>query len=234
MPRRIRALWLESAVTIILSGVTAPPIQTPTNTCGRFNRFDCSTQVGFVHSASSTVEAPVERQLELLAGEALAAVLRRRSQKKDYIHRLALQWPWGEWSDRRTELESMMAERHHSGVRGAPKPNVARTLFALEVIAEVPAVRLDRARNLALSWITSNIVDGWFWEWTAGQSEHSETSFPEALKRADVRHTAQAVTAMVKWQKGRERLVDCSRSLLVRNLKTAIGQIIETVNSPAL
>jgi hypothetical protein len=130
------------------------------------------------------------------------------------VELLALQWPWGEWSDRRTELESVMAERRHSAVRGMPKPNMARTLFALEAISDFGGARVDQARKHALSWIRVNVENGWFWEWAAGQSEHSETSFPEAVRRADVRHTAQALTAMVRWQKGRDGLVDCCRSLV--------------------
>ncbi len=124
-----------------------------------------------------------------------------------------LQYPWGEWSDRRTELESFIAERRPRPGTAIPKPNVARTLFALEALDFFDGHDVDLARSLAINWMKSSVADGWFREWSEGQTSHSETQLPELVRRADVRHTAQVLTAFSRWQDSRDPLAGLIRSV---------------------
>jgi len=144
--------------------------------------------------------------------EAIAASMLCASQL------ISLQQPWGEWSDRRTELESLIAERRHREGTVTPKPNVARTLFALEALENFSSDELANARKRALGWMLSNLSQGWFWEWTQGQTEHSETPFTEALRRADVRHTAQVLTALCRWQDRRDHIAAMVNNLVSSQL----------------
>ena len=126
---------------------------------------------------------------------------------------LALQYPWGEWSDRRTKLESIIAEREpHRGPEG-PKPNVARTLFALDVLDLLNNGHTQSQRDSALAWITKDISDGWYLEWSSSQSLDSESILPHLIKRKDVRHTAQIVTAYIRWKNSREPLASLLKSI---------------------
>jgi hypothetical protein len=129
------------------------------------------------------------------------------------IQLVSLQYPWGEWSDRRTELESIIAERLPRQGALIPKPNVARTLFALEALDLAGGGDITQARRRGLEWMRSNIGDGWFWEWAEGQTSHSETRIPEAVRRADIRHTAQALTALSRWEQSRDPLASLVRSV---------------------
>jgi len=82
------------------------------------------TEKPYLHPNISSEPLPVEINAEKIAVACQTAL----------TELLTLQYPWGEWSDRRTRLESIIAEREpHRGPEG-PKPNVARTLFALDVL----------------------------------------------------------------------------------------------------
>jgi hypothetical protein len=126
---------------------------------------------------------------------------------------IALQYPWGEWSDRRTELESLIAERNPGPYSTIPKPHVARTLFAIEALDEFVDSSVNNIRNRALCWMVESVADGWYMEWAEGQTPHSETRLPEVILRADVRHTAQTITALCRWQDSRDPLASLVKSI---------------------
>jgi hypothetical protein len=139
---------------------------------------------------------------------------------------LRLQYPWGEWSDHRNELESMMMERPSNVTVGlfatSPlsanlKPNVADSLFALEALEFFQGRSVDVACSRAIKWMKSHIVDGWFREWSQGLPPTSETHLTEIISRADVRHTAQVLTACSRWQDSRDPIAS-----LVRNISNTI------------
>lgn len=150
-------------------------------------------------------EATVDEGLSRSSHEDDAAGEHLRSYQIALTHLLSLQYPWGEWSDRRTSLESSMAERQQVRGAGGPKPNVARTVFALEALEPVDH-GLRRYRERALDWIRSNVSDGWFREWALSGAPESETILPNLYLRNDVRHTAESITAFVKWQDDRDPL----------------------------
>lgn len=133
----------------------------------------------------------------------------------------ALQYPWGEWSDRRTGLESIIAEREPFRGPEGPKPNVARTLFALDVLDLLDNNYAQQQRELALNWMTKDISDGWYLEWTSSQSLDSESSLPHLRKRKDVRHTAQVVTAHIRWKNSRQPLASLLNSVVESCLPTS-------------
>jgi hypothetical protein len=114
-------------------------------------------------------------------------------------HLVSLQYPWGEWSDRRTELESRIAERQPRSSMDVPKPNVARTLFSLEAISSETSELMRESRRRAVQWMSEGLRDGWYWEWHAIATPHSESTWSDLEKRPDVRHTAQVVVAIARW-----------------------------------
>lgn len=132
------------------------------------------------------------------------------------VELLSLQYPWGEWSDRRTALESIIAEREPFRGPEGPKPNVARTLFALEVLNYFKGSFLDRQARLGLTWMTQAVSEGWYWEWTSTQSLDSESSVPNLVPRRDVRHSAQVTSALCRWATKRDPLAS-----LLNNLATS-------------
>ncbi len=126
---------------------------------------------------------------------------------------LALQYPWGEWSDHRTELESRIAERQPRSSMEVPKPNVARTLFSLEATAGGTSNLLAGSRRNAIDWMVGGLSDGWYWEWQMVATPHSESTVPELRKRADIRHTAQVASAIARWGKAPDPLGGLVRSI---------------------
>lgn len=125
---------------------------------------------------------------------------------------LSLQYPWGEWSDRRTSLEHRMGERQEfRGVSG-PKPNVARTLFSLDALEPFSSAVADR-RDAAIGWIESNVRDGWYREWTPSGTPDSETALPALKRRVDIRHSAEALTALMRWHSERDPIARLASNL---------------------
>jgi hypothetical protein len=206
--------------------------------------FEQRIQVNQLSSLQTTLDSMHQRiqgmQAEISAGFSVVADLLREGKRprqalKDQDTRLQpsawskpaatlsltqllhLQYPWGEWSDRRTELESIIAERRPKAWASVPKPNVARTLFALEALESFSGAPIDRARSQAVEWMKSSITTGWFREWSEGQTSHSETQLAEIVRRADIRHTAQVLTACSRWQESRDPL-----ARLIHNISTSI------------
>ena len=122
------------------------------------------------------------------------------------VHLLGMQYPWGEWSDRRTAMESSIAERRSFRGPEGPKPNVARTLFAIEALRHVPTQESSRSFEHALEWISRGVSNGWYLEWTTQQVLDSEDHLPPLVLRKDVRHTAQAATVLAMWKLSAEPL----------------------------
>lgn len=116
---------------------------------------------------------------------------------------LANQLPWGEWSDRRTPVEMRAAERIPFRGFSGPKPNVARTLFAIEAL-QSSAPTFKRAIEAATYWVLSNVSGGWFREWTTGPAIDSDDLYPAIFRRPDIRHTAQALTIACSATSGRQ------------------------------
>ena len=135
----------------------------------------------------------------------------KRALFKAFVKLLSLQCPWGEWSDRRTTIEATMAERSARGAAG-PKPNLARTLFALEAIEKLDYPEMWIHKRKAFEWINSGIRHGWYEEWTAAQTFDSEVGLPSLYLRRDTRHTAQSLIANYKWNGHRDPL-----ALLTKN-----------------
>jgi hypothetical protein len=120
----------------------------------------------FLTYADFTIEADREVQLERLLlsiqeeqkfyseiqGSRGSTSIELEVYKLAITRLLALQYPWGEWSDRRTTLESTIAERR--AVRGleGPKPNVARTLFAVEALDSMAIGSSPERCRSALTW----------------------------------------------------------------------------------
>ncbi len=129
---------------------------------------------------------------------------------------LSLQYPWGEWSDQRSELESRIAERRPRGTMEPPKPNVARTLFAIEATGRGTGAAIVESRRKALVWMRQGVRDGWYWEWQVAATPHSETVLHELHRRADIRHTAQVASTLARWG-GEPQLL----GVLIRSLSTS-------------
>jgi hypothetical protein len=147
---------------------------------------------------------------------------------------IVLQYPWGEWSDRRTDLESEIAERNPRAYAAVPKPNAARTLFAIEALGVFPTEEAKTVCDNAIRWMLSNISEGWFREWTEGQTPHSETHLPEMVRRADVRHTAQTITALSSWQSERDPLASLARNVAGSALMSGFWPNNPSGNTPRL
>lgn len=135
---------------------------------------------------------------------------------------LAMQYPWGEWSDRRTTIESSIAER--PALRGpeGPKPNLARTLFALEAFERFLPKIGDHEQRLALEWISKGVSRGWYREWSARQTMDSEDALPALYLRKDIRHTAQATATQLKWIRNPEILPALVQTISRTQLKSGL------------
>jgi len=115
---------------------------------------------------------------------------------------ISLQYPWGEWGDRRTALESQIAERAEAVGAIGPKPNVARTLFAMEVLKLDETNRtqaLGNAFENAIHWMIGGLEEGWYLEWRQLQMLDSDDPLPALERLPDVRHTAQVLSALCQW-----------------------------------
>jgi hypothetical protein len=191
-------------IPILLEECDIPPRLTPLTYADFTNDDRWDFQLDRIIGALET-EATADETISESHDEDDAAVEYLRAYQIALTYLLSLQYPWGEWSDRRTSLESSMAERQRVRGAGGPKPNVARTVFALEAL-EPAEHGLRQYRERALNWIRSNISDGWFQEWALSGTPESETILPNLYLRNDVRHSAESITAFVKWQDDRDPL----------------------------
>lgn len=119
-----------------------------------------------------------------------------------WLNRLiSMQYPWGEWADERTVWEGVAAERRPRKNAEGPKPNVARTLFALEILDKVGALKEDyyQIAPLSLKWLKGCISDGWFEEWKAIGYVDSDHLYPSVKLEKDIRHSAQSATMLLHW-----------------------------------
>lgn len=140
--------------------------------------------------------------------------------KNALTHLLALQYPWGEWSDERTSLQSELAERKgHRGPEG-PKPNVARTLFSIEILKYFQNDLINESILSAYNWMLRNIENGWYKEWLSTTSDDSDFSVPNLIMRNDIRHTAQVGTAIC-WQNGERSIL----SAIVQNISKSFNKV---------
>jgi hypothetical protein len=96
-----------------------------------------------------------------------------------------------------------------------------RTLFALDVLDLLDEGHTHQRRDLALTWMTKDVSDGWYLEWSSSQSLDSESSLPHLGKRKDVRHTAQVVTAHIRWKNTRQPLASLLNSIVGSCLPTS-------------
>jgi hypothetical protein len=157
------------------------------------------------HIEKESSSKPTEQEEILNEGNIQNKILQDAFQIA-LVKLLSLQYPWGEWSDSRTVLESKIAERNpYRGIAG-PKPNVARTLFALEALEYFKFSEIDERKKQAFIWISKNITEGWYLEWVSSQAFDSESDLPSLIKRKDIRHTAQATSVFCRWGHEREPL----------------------------
>jgi len=154
----------------------------------------------------------IEQELKSFNNDSLFKSI-QNSYLKALIELLSLQYPWGEWSDRRTSLETSIAERRVFRGPEGPKPNVARTLFAIEALSLSNKSYFEYEINAAYNWMIGNINRGWFKEWTSSASEDSEISIPNLIHRNDIRHSAQVATTICQMNGERDILAQITKNL---------------------
>jgi class 3 adenylate cyclase len=186
-----------------------------------------------VYRVGTGTSAPVESVKPALATH--AAKFSPDAALDTLTKLLALQYPWGEWSDRRTSIESIVAER--AGQRGfeGPKPNVARTMFSLDALEpyhEVPVVH--SIYQSALRWVRHGISNEWYQEWTPSQTIDSDDYVPSLIRRRDVRHTAQAAIILSKWMPFDENIAGLIRSIASSRLDSGLWPESPNLSSPRL
>jgi hypothetical protein len=122
---------------------------------------------------------------------------------------LDYQMPTGEWGyysrfqkDRylRVKRENYTRPEYISLFR---KPNGYRTLTAMEILKDYFGNMYNSRITKGISWFKSNLTSGWFVEWDSFASGPfpDRTDFPYVEKSADVRHTSQALLALLKYDK---------------------------------
>jgi TIR domain-containing protein len=244
--------WLESEWTTfeaLLASSLDPAGQRQRLIPLLLTKCDLPTRLRLLTYADFTAEADKDAQFERLA-LSIRGTEEQRGSGSRYVSAgseaalvvyklaitrlLALQYPWGEWSDRRTTLESTIAERR--AIRGleGPKPNVARTLFAIEALEPIRAGRSPYCRRRAIDWMVSGIQDGWYREWATSQSLDSEISLPGLFRRKDVRHTAQVAGALCRWNSLRDPLASMVESAAGSRLPSGFWPESPTDTKPRL
>lgn len=84
------------------------------------------------------------------------------------------------------------------------KPNGYRTLTGMELLKEYSSNLFNHRINRAIYWIKQNLSSGWFLEWDAfvsGRFPDRSDTLPHVEKAPDVRHTAQALLGLLKYDK---------------------------------
>ena len=122
---------------------------------------------------------------------------------------LDFQMPTGEWGyydvNFRNRYERVKRSDYISDARLRlfRKPNVYRTLTALEVLGHYCKNKFNARTQKGVAWIKRNLSSGWFIEW----DEFSSGPFPDRNdlfhieKAPDIRHTAQALLTLLKFDR---------------------------------
>ena len=124
------------------------------------------------------------------------------NELQSWLNRLvSMQYPWGEWADERTVWEGVAAERRPRKNAEGPKPNVARTLFALDILSKTDVFTEDyyQIAPLSMTWLKKCIAGGWFEEWKAIGYTDSDHIYPSIKLERDIRHSAQSATMLLRW-----------------------------------
>ena len=125
---------------------------------------------------------------------------------------LDFQTPWGEWGEsghnyeerfKRIGREALLSQH-----KKLAKPNMFRTLRGIEMIRWLAAGRFDHRIDKALGWVEKQMNDGWFETWIEGPIGPTSEQPKEIVKVPDVRHTAQAVLANIKFRKVNDRSIN--------------------------
>ncbi|MDH5185729.1 MAG: hypothetical protein OEZ20_03850 [candidate division WOR-3 bacterium] len=122
---------------------------------------------------------------------------------------LDYQMPTGEWGyyskslkDRylRVRREEYARSEFLSRFR---KPNGYRTLTAMEVLKSYCGSMFNSRIGKAVTWFKQNLSSGWFIEWDVfGTGPYPDRSnIPQVEKAPDIRHTAQALLALLKFDR---------------------------------
>jgi hypothetical protein len=118
---------------------------------------------------------------------------------------LDFQTPWGEWGESGHNSEERFKrigrERLHPQNKMLAKPNMFRTLRGIETIRWLTAGRFDHRIDKALGWVEKQMNDGWFKAWIERPVGHTSEQPKGIVKVPDVRHTAQAVLANIRFRR---------------------------------
>jgi len=122
---------------------------------------------------------------------------------------LDYQMPTGEWGYYDVDFESrylrVKREDYISDVRMTlfRKPNVYRTITAMEILRDYGGVTFNSRKQRACRWLKQNLSSGWFVEWDAFSTGPfpDRSDIPHVEKAPDVRHTAQALLGLLKFDR---------------------------------
>jgi nucleoside phosphorylase len=132
---------------------------------------------------------------------------------------LDFQTPWGEWGasglNDEERFKRIGRERLFVQQKKLAKPNMFRTLRGIETIKWLTPNRFNNRIDKALAWVEKQMNDGWFEAWMEDQVTPAPDQPNEISKEPDVRHTAEAIIAFIKFKrvtydsiKAIERLLD--------------------------
>ncbi|UCC64702.1 MAG: hypothetical protein JSV36_06565 [Anaerolineae bacterium] len=83
------------------------------------------------------------------------------------------------------------------------KPNVYRTLTAMESLRDYCGNMFNSRIRMAIAWLNQNLYSGWFIEWDSFGSGFfpNRIDLPHVEKAPDIRHTAQALLGLLKFDR---------------------------------
>ncbi len=127
---------------------------------------------------------------------------------------LDYQMPTGEWGYYSLSLEDRYQRVKRQEytrpeyLRRFRKPNVYRTVTAMEVLRDYCGSMCNSRARKAITWLKQNLYSGWFIEWDSFGSGPfpDRADIPHVEKAPDIRHTAQALLGVLKFDRypGRE------------------------------
>ena len=139
---------------------------------------------------------------------------------------LNFQTPWGEWEQGFLEYEDRLKTIERLGSE-AHKPNMSRTLRALEIINKFYKFNkknsnlYDFKKNLAMNWIKSQFEKGSFFKSWIEIGRDFDGGSPHFYKINDIRHTIQALISI--W--------DCKRDeLFTHKYYEAVTYLFDYIN----
>jgi hypothetical protein len=122
---------------------------------------------------------------------------------------LDYQMPTGEWGSYKVSLADRYLRVNREEYSRPEflslfrKPNGYRTLSAMEVLRQYCGNQYNTRIKRAVNWFKSNLDSGWFVEWDAFASGAFPDcpNMPHVEKAPDIRHTAQALLALLKFDR---------------------------------